>query len=380
MPYWRLSGFYFFYFAALGTLIPYWGLYLQSIGFSALQIGNLMALLMISRIVAPNIWGWIADHRDQRMSVVRWAALLSFFSYLGVFFGTGFWWLATVMMCFSFFWNASLPQLEAATMTHLDGKASAYARVRLWGSVGFILAVISLGLLFDSHSTGWLLPIMSLFLFGVFLFSLTIPEAGVSQQDDHRIPFLKVLFRPEVFAFLFACLLMQASHGPYYTFYSIYLSEYNYSKSLIGGLWAFGVFCEIGVFLLLHRLQTVISLKAIMIVSSALAALRWCLIGSFPEQLAILILAQALHAATFGAYHAAAVEMVHGFFKGRHQIRGQAIYGSISFGIGGAIGSFYSGLSWSSLGAATTYYIAAGLAVIALVVTVFWIQPKTVNV
>jgi PPP family 3-phenylpropionic acid transporter len=73
MPYWRLSGFYLFYFAALGVLVPYWGLYLQSLGFTPIQIGSLMALLMLSRIVAPLVWGWIADHREQRMRVARLA-------------------------------------------------------------------------------------------------------------------------------------------------------------------------------------------------------------------------------------------------------------------------------------------------------------------
>ena len=130
MPYWRLSGFYFFYFATVGALVPYWGLYLQSIGFTPLDIGLLMSLLTISRVVAPNIWGWIADRRGHRMAVVRLAGFLAVAAFTGVFFGSGFWWLAAVMLMFSFFWNASLPMLEAETLwlnqkqlTELFGKA-----------------------------------------------------------------------------------------------------------------------------------------------------------------------------------------------------------------------------------------------------------------
>ena len=78
MPYWRLSGFYFFYFAVLGALVPYWGLYLQFRGFGPAQIGELMAVLMATKIVAPNIWGWIADHTGRRMAIVRSASLISF--------------------------------------------------------------------------------------------------------------------------------------------------------------------------------------------------------------------------------------------------------------------------------------------------------------
>lgn len=379
MPYWRLSGFYFFYFATLGAWLPYWGLYLQSIGFTALDIGNLFALLMISRIVAPNIWGWLADHRNQRMSVVRWAAFLSLFIFVGVFFTKDFWGLAATMLLFSFFWSATLPQLEALTLNHMGGKASAYSRVRLWGSVGFILSVIGLGYLFDFAEIWWLLPALAALLAGIWLYSLSIPEAEVNQAQPHLEPFIKVLMRPEVFVFLFVCFLMQASHGPYYTFYSIYLNEHGYSKTVIGFLWALGVFCEIGIFMWMHRLQKFISLKAVMLLSFSLATVRWLLIGWFPDSLSILIAAQVLHAVTFGAYHATAVEIVHGFFVGRHQTRGQAIYGSISFGLGGALGSFYAGLTWNQWGPSSVYTIAAVLAAIALICTAIWIKPRATN-
>ncbi len=119
MIYWRLSGFYLFYFASLGALLPYWGLYLESLDFSVTEIGQLVAILMATKIVAPNIWGWIADHTGHRMSIVRMGSLLAAISFTGVFIADGFWWLALVMAVFSFFWNAALPQFEATTMNHL---------------------------------------------------------------------------------------------------------------------------------------------------------------------------------------------------------------------------------------------------------------------
>lgn len=377
MPYWRLSGFYFFYFAALGALVPYWSVYLRSTGFDETDIGKLMALLMLSRIVAPYLWGWIADNRGQRMLVVRLAALLAAVTYVGVFFSTNFWWLALVMLIFSFFWNATLPQLEAATMSHLGGEATRYARVRLWGSVGFIVAVIGLGLLFDRVETWWLLPVVLMLLVGIWVSSLLVPERELETHVEHPGSFLKVIMRPEVFAFLATCLLMQASHGPYYTFYTIYLSDHGYSKTLIGMLWALGVVCEIGVFIYLQNVRTRISLRQILLGSFALATGRWLLIGYFPDNLGILVLAQVLHAATFGAYHATAVEMVHKFFRGPHQIRGQAIYGSISFGVGGALGSYYSGYTWKYISPEFTFTIAALLAFSAIIVAWRWVRPET---
>lgn len=362
--YWRLSGFYFFYFATVGALIPYWGLYLQSLGFAAQQIGNLMALLLAARIVAPYVWGWMADHRYRRMTVARVSALLTVIAFAGVFLGSGFWWLAAVMLVFSFFWNASLPLLEAATMSHV-GTSGQYGLVRLWGSVGFIVTVSTLGPLLGAFGTWWLLPVVVGLLAGSWLFSLTVPDHEAVRPAQHPVPFLKVILRPEVFAFLVACFLMSASHGPYYTFYTIYLADHGYSKGLIGALWAFAVVCEVGVFLVMQRMLAHIDVRRILLASFALAALRWMLIGRFPHSLAVLMVAQSLHAASFGAFHAGAIQIVHRFFTGRHQHRGQAIYSSVSFGAGGVVGSFYSGYTWTAWGPGWTYGVAAVLAALA---------------
>jgi len=150
MPYWRLAGFYFFYFSVLGALVPYWGLYLKSIGFTPVDIGSLMAVLMLSRIVAPNVWAYIADHREDRMRVVRVASFLTVLLFAGVFAGTSFWWLVLVMLAFSFFWHASLPLIEVQVMHHTRNKPGAYGRVRLWGSLGFIASVAALGPVLDA--------------------------------------------------------------------------------------------------------------------------------------------------------------------------------------------------------------------------------------
>ena len=376
MPYWRLSGFYLFYFAVLGALVPYWGLYLQSIGFSPADIGSLMALLMVSRIVAPNLWAWIADRRGTRMAGVRLSALLATVAFAGVFLGRSFWWLALVMLVFSFFWNASLPLLEVFVMNHTAARPGAYGRVRLWGSIGFILSVVALGPVIDAHGAWWVLPALALLMAGMWLTSLLLPESEMRGSAPPPVPFLKIILRPEIVAFLLACLLMQVSHGPYYTFYSILLDSHGYAKTTIGLLWALAVLCEIGVFLAMPRLLARYDVRTVLLASFGLASARWLLIGFFPQDVTLMILAQVLHAATFGSFHAAGIQMVYRFFTGRHQHRGQAAYSTISFGLGGAIGSFYSGHIWEALGSAVTYGIAAGCAALAFGVAFFLLRPK----
>lgn len=376
MPYWRLSGFYFFYFAALGALIPFWGLYLKERGFSPVAIGELMAILMATKIVAPNVWGWIGDHLSSRMPIVRLASLLSFLVFTGIFLVEGFWGLALIMVLFSFFWNASLPQMEVVTFNYLGTRMRRYATIRLWGSIGFILAVLVLGKVVEQTGTQ-VVPRLVLFLFlGIWLSSLAVPDSRYRHPDQPTPSLLGLIKRPEIAAYLITCFLMQASHGAYYTFYSIYLTEAGYSSPAVGALWAWGVTMEVLLFVGMHRLLERFSARQVLLASLALAALRWVLIGSFVDILWVQIGAQALHAATFGSFHAAAIHLVHHYFTGRLQGRGQALYSSVSFGAGGAVGSLVSGILWISAGAAFTFGLSALAAALGWLTAWLWVDRE----
>ena len=365
MPYWRLSGFYFFYFASLGALLPYWGLYLKSLGYDITAIGNVMAIIMATKIISPNIWGWIADHTGRRMAIVRIGSLCAALAFAGVFFQDGFVWLAIVMMLFSFFWNAALPQFEATTFNYLGDNAHRYSSIRLWGSIGFIVTVWGLG----SVMQGQGIQLLPWILFGLFaaiwINSLLVPEEAAGHLPLDHTPLRKILSQPHVLGLLLVCFLLQAGHGPYYTFYSIYMKSHGYSLSQIGGLWALGVIAEVIVFLWMHRLVPKFGLRNLLLASLLLAVVRWLLIGLFPEHLSVMLLAQCLHAATFGIFHAAAIQLIHTYFKGKHQGKGQALYSSLSFGAGGALGSFYSGYVYDYFGALQMFVIAAAISLLA---------------
>ncbi|SFK73358.1 MFS transporter [Methylophaga sulfidovorans] len=373
LPYWRLSGFYFFYFACLGILVPYWSLYLKWEGFSPSQIGELTAILMGSRIIAPNIWGWLADHYGRRMRIVRLASFATIIVFAAIFVDQSYLGVALILMLFSFFWNASLPQVEVTTLQHLGEHSHHYSKIRLWGSIGFIVIVMVLGNLLE-HFEPKIIPIALLIsITGIWLFSLTVPES--SNTADHSTISLKaILKRPSVIAFLLICLLMQASHGPYYTFYTIYLEQYGYSSSLIGQLWALGVMSEVIIFLVMHRWLPKFGLRNVFMVSLLLTSLRWLLIAIFPQNLPVLIVAQFLHAASYGSFHASAIAWVHRHFIGKTQGRGQALYSSASFGVGGVIGSLFSGYLWDSPGAAWTFLIASILSLLGFIIAYRWLK------
>ncbi len=199
----------------------------------------------------------------------------------------------------------------------------------------------------------------------VWLASLCITQHPQAPVEDEQVAGLwQIIKRPEVLSFFGVCLLIQLSHGPYYSFYSLYMSEQGYDKTQIGLLWALGVVAEVLMFLVMHRLLSWIGLRAMVQIGMAVCALRWLMIASLPDQLWAVLLAQLFHAVTFGCLHAAGIALVHRFFPATHQGQGQALYSSLGFGVGGALGAFLSGWIWSQYDGATMFMFAAAVSML----------------
>ncbi|MDF1582110.1 MAG: MFS transporter [Methyloprofundus sp.] len=373
VPYWRLSGFYFFYFATLGGFLPYWSLYLKDCGFNAPEIGELTALLVGTKIIAPNLWGWMADHTGKSLRVIRMASFFAMLLFAGFLYQRSYQWFALVTIGFSFFWNAALPQFEAATLHHLKKEPHRYSHIRLWGSIGFIVTVLGVGYLLDVYPIN-LLPLFIVVLLAlIWLISLATPEVSVAKASQALIGIGQIIKQPEVIAFLTVYMLLQASHGPYYVFFSIYLKQYEYSATAIGLLWSLGACAEIIVFVFMRQLLKFNSLRDILLISCLLAVLRWLLIAWYADNMWILLSAQLLHAATFGSAHVAAMHLVQNYFGQHHQGKGQAFYSSLSFGLGGMVGGLYSGYGWDLYGAQWVFSFAAALSFLAYIIAAIWV-------
>jgi len=204
--------------------------------------------------------------------------------------------------------------------------------------------------------------------------SFMVPEKLNTPHAEHS-PIWHVIRQPKVLAFLVVCFLMLCSHGPYYTFYTIYLQEQGYSSHLIGVLWAVGVLAEVIIFLIMHRLLPAFGARKLLIATLLLTTLRWLFIGFFVSDLSILFVAQLIHAFSFGVFHSVGISLVHEYFTGSHQGRGQALYSSTSYGAGVAVGSLVSGLVWDQWGAGVLFVFAAGCTLLALAIVWKFVQP-----
>ncbi|TQM10578.1 PPP family 3-phenylpropionic acid transporter [Pseudoxanthomonas sp. 3HH-4] len=377
----RLSSFYFSYYAVLGAFTPYWSLYLESRGLSVAAISVLMSLWYATRIVSPSLWTTLAARSP---NPIRWLhlgcalALGCFALFLLPLEHAG---LFAVMLGFCFAYNAVMPQFESITMSHLGTRSDRYGLIRVWGSIGFILVVSLFGWLIDVRRLGvgalpWLmLPVLT----GVFASALSNRYARepehhpVDQQDGFRAR----LRRPQVIAFFVAAFLTQISFGPFYTFFSIYLSEHGYATATQGVLWTVGVLAEIGVFFLASRIFRRWDASRVLMVALFSASVRWLATALFPDNTPVMVLAQLTHALNFGAFFAAAMQLLVRFFPGRMNGHGQGVFYGLSSGVGGVAGALLAGQLWR-FGGETAFLASSVIALIAAFIVWNWlIRPGT---
>ena len=377
VPYWRLAGFYFFYFAVVGIISPYWGLYLDQLGFSPGEIGVLVALPMLTRILAPNIWGWLTDRTGRYLFIIRLGALGAVLAFIGVLVRTDYWGLLLFTALFTFFWNAVLPQFEVVTLDALGDNTHNYSRIRLWGSIGFIMTVVGLGFAFDTFSVAVLPWVLWCFLIFIAVATFSVPTVPHRRHTLTEHSLGDTLRQRKVLYFLVAALLLHLSHGVYYGFFSLFMAKHGFSGAAIGGMWAIGVVAEIVIFLKAPAILSRFTLRQCYLLSIFAAIVRWWLIGQFPTHVSLILFAQILHALTFGLAHAVAIEFVRTAFGQASQGKGQALYSAFCFGGGGALGAYLSGQIWS-FSPAACFMFAASAAALSWIVAYWGMKTRPI--
>ncbi|KXI28014.1 MFS transporter [Paraglaciecola hydrolytica] len=341
--------------------MPYLGVFLDSRGFSSADIGQLTAVITLSRIVGPYMWALLADKSGKNLRTLQLGCLLSLATLSLVLVVDSFWGLTLVIGLMMMFSTAILPQIEVLTMSCIQGNSTRYGRIRLWGSIGYILLTIFTGMMIDAYSAEAPVIITLAVLFLLFVGSIFLlePERLIASQQAQASIWHKIL-TPVFLCFLLSALLLQVSFGPYYGFFALYARDLGYSGQATGWLIAVGVIVEVGIFVIAGGVIKRCGVKWILVLSIGLTSFRWALLAAFPDNIYLLIISQMLHAFSFGMTHAASIHFIHQYFGKIFQSRGQAIYISVAFGIGGALGNFGAGSLWSQgEGAELTFWLAS---------------------
>ncbi|OFA00883.1 MFS transporter [Duganella sp. HH101] len=353
--------FLFCYYAHAGTWSTYATLFFADHGMTVAQIGVLMSMIQVLRIVGPNVWGYVADHYDRRVLVLRMAGFAALLGFSGFLFGSTFTHFMLAMIVLNLFTSGQAPICEALMLSEMRGDLTFYGRIRMWGSIGFIVSVTLAAYALEHYGIVSLPWVAAALLVLTIAAAFRLKDVPRRQHKTAPPPLMSLLRRREVIAFFASTALMVSAHTSLYTFYSLYLERNGYSKTVIGGMWSLGVLAEVLLFYYQAPLFRRWGAKVMMYVTLAVALVRFLMIGFGPQVVWLLVVAQIMHAATFALHHSSCVMTLQRWFSGPLQARGQALYMSISYGVGGSLGGLFLAQWWERAGPQSVYYVAAGL-------------------
>lgn len=381
----RLSTSYFFYFAILGLISPYLSVFLDGKGFSSVELGEIFAILTATKIVAPSLWAILADKTGQKLLIIRLGALLALLSFIVLFWLHSYWPISFCLALFSLFWTAILPQLEVFTLTSVRHSSKIYARIRLWGSLGFVALAVFAGQVMEYYTqvdasnsiinsfTNAFVLMGSVILLCLLLSTMVIkPQRMVNKVQQQALAITGKLLELRFVIFFISGVLLQISFGPYYGFFALFLRDLDYPGFAVGLLISLGVVAEILVFIFASNFFKAFSLKTILIFSLAATALRWFLVALYADSIWLLAFTQLIHAASFALFHSASMIFISEHFTSCQQSRGQAVYLGGVYGVGGAIGAYVAGVLWlDGLGASTAFLTASASVLLAALLMLF---------
>lgn len=351
---------YFLYFGVLGIYLPFFNLYCYHLGFSGLNIGVLSAVRSVALVVFPLIWGILADRLNARRPIYILCSFCSALIWMQFLFTVDFGPMLIITIFYGMFYAPIISFLEAFTMDILGEEKKSYGRIRVWGSISFILAVLILGKIIDLYSVA---IIVGLILAGSLMFSLISTQIPATQvvQKKHRPGSARSLLDGRVMVFLFCAFLMLVSHGAYYGFFSIHLENMGFGSTFIGLTWALASAAEILVMIRSNQIFRRFSLESVLIFSFMIAALRWFVL-CFVQSAATILLSQVMHAVTYGTFHIASILYIDRLTPDKAKTLGQAVNNAVSYGLGLMVGFFFSGYLYEISGSFTMFLISSLIA------------------
>jgi PPP family 3-phenylpropionic acid transporter len=358
------------YFAHIGFFNPYLSLWLKDLGFGILAISLLTVVQSATRLVAPYGWGWLSDHTGERVKLLRFGALAALLASLGLWVEGGFWWLAAVLGLMFLNTSSMMPMSEAA-MAHLVSSGGAfdakrYGRVRLWGSLGFLVTVFAAGAWFEHFGMGHFPAWTVLSLLAVVASSWMLPDLKEALPEHEKKQAVWPVLQKRPVQWFFASLFFHVlAHMGIYIFFSLYLDALGYSKTVIGLLWAVSVLVEIAWFFTQSRWLPRLSLTAWLVLCAALTVLRMGLTASSAAVWPLLLLAQMLHAMTFATHHTVCIALISHHFPGSLRGRGQALYTVLGYGFPGVLGGLLGGLLSARFGLVSVFWASLASSVLA---------------
>lgn len=366
---------YFTYFFSYGIFLPFWSIWLKGEGVDPAMIGLLLGVGLTARFVGSLILTPAVKDPSKLITALRLFAFLSLLFTVAFMLGTHWAWLFLVMTGFNVFFAPMVPLGDSLAGTWQKQFPLDYGKIRVWGSIAFIISSSLLGILIDAFGHPIILYGLIASTLALFLTSMLrpkiMPQGKVKKAEHHHVSFMKLISDGPVWRFLLCVSLLQGAHAAYYGFSALYWEKAGYDTATIGYLWSLGVVAEVVVFMFSRRLFRRWSARNLLLLSAFAGLLRWGMMGSFTA-LPALIIVQILHSGTFTVCHLAAMRFITA--RQEHEIiRLQAVYSALAMGGSIAIMTIVSGWLYEKL--PNQEYLIFWL-MAALTIPTMFIRPK----
>jgi PPP family 3-phenylpropionic acid transporter len=356
----RLGFFYFAAFAVVGVNLPFWPVWLESRGLGPTEIGLVLSAGVWIKVVSNPAIAMLADRWGERKRPMIGLSLLALGATALFIWAEGFWALfavtALATMCFS----GLMPLGENLTLITVYERKLDYGRLRLWGSISFIIAATGGGWLLTGRSPALILWLVLGTLACTVLACATLPNARPPAAGRRAAPLTHLLSQPLFLLFLLSAGLIQSSHAVLYGFGTLHWRGLGYGDGLIGGLWAEGVVAEIALFAVSNAVMRRAGLgpAGLIVVAGVLGAVRWVVTG-ISDALEVLVLVQLLHAATFGLTHLAAMHFIARAVPPEFSATAQSLYSAVAMGVIFGLAMPLSGALYAAFGGGAFHVMAA---------------------
>lgn len=355
----RLAPFYFALFLVVGFQLPFWPVWLSHKGLGLEQIGIIISAPIWIKIVFIPLFTSLADRLGRRRALLIALSAISLCLYQLYFIAEGFWQILALGLIIGVFISPYAALGDNLVLTLARNHKIDYARIRLWGSISFILASVGGGWILEGHSPDYILKVIVASAALLFLCCILLPETRSQKPKTEQKGLRRLLKNRRFMAFLVTAGLIQASHAVLYTSGTLQWQQQGISDTAIGLLWAEGVIVEIILFALANRFLKRFSPIQLLLIGGGAGFLRWLSMG-FEPGLEFLLVLQVLHGFTFAAAHLGAMRYISENIPLEISARAQGLYSALSVGLIMGIGLFVSGYLFKFFASGAYFFMAAG--------------------
>ena len=362
----RISLVYGAIFAVIGIIMPFWPIWLESKGISPIEIGLILAVGTWSRAILNPLLAQNADRHgrpDIMIILLGWGALVA---HLLFFVSDSFLSLFLISVCSSILLFAMMPMADAITMLKVREGIIDYGRVRLWGSLTFIVAALGGGYFLEGKPENYILWLIVVLLLLTVVICHLVPRTDTAGTKKFLTPLLNILRNSRLITFIISASLIQASHAVYYGFSTLHWRANGIDELTIGALWAEGVNAEIILFAIAGKYINRIGPMVFLMIGGTAAIIRWIILGCTTD-ITHLILIQWFHAFTFGATHLAALYYIAKSVPVEFTATAQSLYSSFAVGSTMAFAMLGSGWLYEKFDG-IAFFSMAGMAFLGILV------------